>query len=417
MMQSAGCPRCGAPVIPGAPACQRCGASLSAVAPPSSAARIPPIRVCAGCGVIAPLQRSSCAICNTTFGPTPAIASGAEGGAVWARIHESDFVCRGCGLRSPTTVGFGEEIECLRCGLRQAFPPGQWEKGLAAVHAVADLCGPDPEGRFPDPRAPVAAKNPHRSVGLEHTSLEHTESSTIIDGSGVKQLSLRVKASPGHPLCMRCHVPLATQLDGRGNAQTTCSHCGDRAVYALPAGAAEKAPALRAVIGDEHRTDRPAARVASVDASGVAAINCPSCGASLSVARGEELSTCQFCRTTARIARRAWVRAGGEAPPFEPFWVLLEGPSRKRAALAHGRSDDEHEDRDDDDEPIPATVAAGARPRSWDAQTIRMIIGLVTLAAVGLAFGGYKLYEYVSDNYEVGGKGPAKPPPKPKPRR
>ena len=172
------------------------------------------------------------------------------------------------------------------------------------------------------------------------------------------------------------------------------------------------------MVGDEHRTDRPAARVGSVDAAGAAAIHCPSCGASLSVARGEEISTCQFCQTTSRIARRAWVRASGQAPPFEPFWLLMDGPSRKRAALAQGRDDDGDDDDDDDDEGIPATVAVGGRSTFWDAQTIRMVVGLVTLVVVGLVWGGLKLYEYLSENYEIGGGAPARPaPPRGRPRR
>jgi hypothetical protein len=383
-----------------------------------------PLRVCGGCGTIAPLHRQGCAVCNTPFGPATGMAAGGEGFAVWARVHESDFVCRGCGLRSPIPLGFGPEAECLRCGLRQAFPEGQWEKGVAAAHAVADLCGPDPEGRFPDSRAPVGAKNPHRTVGLEHTFLEHTESSTIIDGGGMRQLSLRVKASPGHPLCTRCRAPLNVQLDGRGNAQTVCGRCGERAVYALPAGAGEKAPRLRAVIGEEYRTDRPAAKIGAVDAAGVAAMTCPSCGAGLPVNRGDELATCAFCKTTSRIARRAWGRPSGEAPPFEPFWMLLEGPSPKRAALAAGRrGEDDDDDDDDDDEEvgaaIPSVEMTGPASRGWDTLTVRVVTGVVTVVAVFLIWGGYALYEYVTQNYEIDTGKAAKPaaPAKAKPKR
>jgi hypothetical protein len=121
-------------------------------------------------------------------------------------------------------------------------------------------------------------------------------------------------------------------------------------VYALPAHAAEKAPQLRAVIGAEQRADRPQAKIDKADAAGVAAISCPSCGAALPVTSGADLATCQFCRTTSRIARRAWSRPSGAAPPFEPFWVLLDGPSAKRRKLLGEKDEDDDEDDDDDDE-------------------------------------------------------------------
>jgi hypothetical protein len=362
-----------------------------------------PIRICGHCGTIAPLQRSSCSICQTAFPPQPYGAAGGEGGAVWARVHEADFMCRGCGLRSPTTLSFGEEAECLRCGLHQAFPAGQWEKALARAHGVADLAGPDPEGRFPHPHAPVGARNPHRSVGVEHTYVEHTEQSTIIDGGGVRQLSLRIQASPGHPLCERCQAPLTTQFDGRGHAQTTCPRCGDRAVYALPEGSSAM-PALRAVVGPEFRTDRAAVRLGAVDASGVAAMSCPSCGAGLSVRPGEEMATCQFCKTTSRIARRAWAKAGA-APPFEPFWALFEGPSARRAAVAAGKTgDDEEEDDDDDDDDEVAIPSFTAHPVAMPPPArAGMMLGIVMAAVIMALVGGIVAFQLVMDT-------PARPP-------
>jgi hypothetical protein len=358
-----------------------------------------PIRICGGCGTIAPVQRASCSICQRAFPPQPIVAAGGEGGAVWARIHEADFLCRGCGLRSPMTLTFAAEAECHRCGLHQAFPAGQWDKALARAHGVADLAGPDPEGRFPGP-PPVGAHNPHRSVGLEHTYLEHTEQSTIIDGGGMRQLSLRIQASPGHPLCERCQAPLSTQLDGRGHAQTACPRCGDRAVYALPLGA-DAFPALRAVVGGEHRTDRPAVRLGAVDGSGVAAMSCPSCGAGLSVQPGEEMATCQFCKTTSRIARRAWAQAGA-APPFEPFWVLFEGPSARRAALAAGKDGDDDDAEDDD---VPSIPSFPSGPAAMPPQARSgMMLGVVMAAVIMAVTIGIVSYQLVNDT-------PARPTP------
>jgi hypothetical protein len=166
---------------------------------------------------------------------------------------------------------------------------------------------------------------------------------------------------------------------------------------------------LRAVLSAEQRTDQPVAKIDAVDAAGVAAIRCPSCGAALAATPGAEFATCQYCRTTARIARRAWVRASGAAPPFEPFWVLLDGPSKKRFELAGGGEDD---DEDDDSDPhlmsgAPTMRAPGTS--SWDAQTIRMIVGLVVLVGAGLVWGGIALYQYLEQSYELGGSAPARP--------
>jgi hypothetical protein len=377
--------------------------------PPSLPAPAP-IRVCPGCGVIAPLARTTCVCCNTPFGAAPPVAPGGAGTAVFARVHESDFECRGCGLRSPIPLTFEGEAECLRCGLRQAFAEGQWEEAVAVAHAVADLTGPDPEGRFRGAGGSIAATNPRKTLGVEHTRAESTQSTTIIDGGGMKRLTLRISVSPGHPLCAACHAPLAIALDGRGNAQTT--RCGDRATYTLPARTAEKAPMLRAVLSAEQRTDQPVAKIDAVDAAGVAAIRCPSCGAALAATAGAELATCQYCRTTARIARRAWVRASGAAPPFEPFWLLLEGPSKKRFELAGGGGeDDDDEDEDDSDPHLMAGAPTMRAPgtSSWDAQTIRTIVGLVVLVGAGLVWGGIALYQYMAQNYELGGSAPAKP--------
>jgi hypothetical protein len=384
-------------------------------APPSLHPTPSPIRVCAGCGVIAPVQRSGCSLCGVAFAPVPLVAAGGVGSAVFARIHESDFECRGCGLRSPITVTFEAEVECPRCLLRQAFAPGQWEKALDVAHGVADLCGPDPEGRFAGMGPSIASKNPSKSLGVEHTRTESTQCTTIIDGGGMKRLTLRVSVSPGHPLCPRCHLPLLVTLDGHGGATTECATCSDRATYALPARSAEKAPRLLAVIGEDLRTDRPSAKVDKVDAAGVAALLCPTCGAALPVTTGAELATCGFCHTTSRVARRAWARASSAVPPFEPFWVLLSGPSDQRRKLSGAgaeHDDDADDDGEDDDAAERGAAPAAGGGAGWDAGTIRLVVAIVVLVGVGLVTAGMKLYAYLDANYDLsaaGGRAPPKP--------
>jgi hypothetical protein len=168
------------------------------------------------------------------------------------------------------------------------------------------------------------------------------------------------------------------------------------------------------VIGDEHRTDRPAAKVAAkLDAAGVAALTCPSCGAGLPVEPGADLATCSFCHTTSRVARKGWARASGAAPTFEPFWVLLEGPSKRRRVLQGelASDDDDDDDAGDDDDAesfVPPVMVVPKAP--LDGMTIRMIVGGVIFAVAMLILGGSKLYEYLNAHYDLGGsRAPAKP--------
>jgi hypothetical protein len=52
----------------------------------------------------------------------------------------------------------------------------------------------------------------------------------------------------------------------------------------------------------------------------------------------------------------------------------------------------------------------GPASRGWNTATVRLVIGLVSLAAVVVIIGGYALYEYVTQNYEIDGGKPNKGP-------
>ena len=356
---------------------------------PYAAPSGPPVCICPGCGVIAPSMRQSCLRCNTAFGPAPLAVSGRVGGAIWICITECDFQCRGCGLRSPLH-GFDVdgEVECQRCGLNQAFDTAQWKEALEHVHAVGDLSGPSPEGRNPTPGVSIAAQNPHRTLGVEHTQSEHTQQTTIFSGGGMRQLTLRTAASPGHPLCRKCHAPLDAQPDGRGGLESACPRCGDRARYALPPGTQAIYPALVAVIGEEHRLDRPAVKVGA-GGGGAVAITCPSCGAALPLTSAADLVTCAFCKAVARVPMRAWCRVSGEKARFEPFWVLVAGQSPKRLGLTRGGHDDDDFDHDSDAPAAPAAaVAAEIRQQVQRTQAIVwgvIIAGIVLSVVITLA--------------------------------
>src|SRR5688500_8082797 len=101
--------------------------------------------------------------------------------ASWAalRVH---FQCRGCGLFSPlNSLDVDGEVDCLRCGMRQAFDPGAWTHALEHAHDVADLGGgPTPEGRCARRDVSIAHKNPYVAIPPGQFVESHAAS-----GSGV----------------------------------------------------------------------------------------------------------------------------------------------------------------------------------------------------------------------------------------
>jgi hypothetical protein len=301
-----------------------------AQAAPTSAA--PPLRVCPGCGVIAPTQTTSCTMCGTAFGACAPVVAGGFGNAVWACILECDVPCRACGLRTPVS-GFhlAGEIFCERCGQFQRFLPDQWRGALGHAHEVARFCGPRamglvsprPEQDWLDVRLSMFA-----AIGVTESVAEHTG---IAQPWPQPDYPMRVRVSPGHPLCVKCHEPLGVGLDGSGRMQTTCARCGERAIYALPPGARDLYRPVLGVISSEHRTDRAQAKIDR--AAGLVALRCPSCGAPISVSGPLDVVTCNHCQASSSVPRQAFARPG-IAPVFTPIWVLLDGQYDRIERLA-----------------------------------------------------------------------------------
>lgn len=311
------------------------------------------MRICPGCGIIAPLGRSACSVCNASFAAAP-YAPGRIGSMLFACVHGCDFACTACGKRSPlASLDVDGQVECLCCGLTQAFDAVQWTDALSHAHDVADLCGPHPDGQNPVPGRPVAGRSRHAKIGTEFTSSTNTQNGMIMDGRGTRTHSLRTTVSPGHPLCRTCKVPLEVGVEAGGVTRTRCPRCNDGATYALPATSSSVFGALRGIIAAEQRTDKPVARIAR-GAGGGEAVVCPQCGAALAAGDGE-IVKCTFCsvmvRVPGRLARR---QRQGEPPPMVAFWVLLDGLSPGRKRLMKGRDEDDDEDDDDDDDLPPA---------------------------------------------------------------
>ena len=382
------------------------------------------MRICPGCGIIAPLSRTACGVCSTPFGQG-AVAPGRLGPLLFACIHGADFTCKACGIRSPLgTIELEGQVECWGCGLTQAFDAVQWTDALGHAHDVADLAGPAPEGQNPVPGRPIGGKSQHAKIGAEYTSSTKSQNTFIMDGSGQRTYSLRTTVSPGHPLCKTCRVPLEVTADPAGTTRTRCPRCNDAATYALPANSAATCRTLRGIICGEQRTDQPIARTTR-GAGGVEAPGCPQCGAALAAGDGD-IVKCTFCSITARVpGKLARNQRKGQAPKMDPFWVLLEGLSPGRQKLLRGRSEDE-DDHDDDDDgdhgdddhaasfappphgmPMPGPPPgvptwahpnlqhAPAAPRSNVGLIIGIVVGVVVLG--GLAAGGL-IYSQMEDD-------------------
>jgi hypothetical protein len=217
---------------------------------------------------------------------------------------------------------------CLHCGLEQAFEPMRWRDGLDHAHAIGDL--------FRDGGA-GGLDNPARTVGTTQTGV-----SFLTPGDN----ELLVVASPGAPLCAGCHAPL--EVDVRPQDCTTlCRPCSDQATYALPEGLGFVTRSLRAIVGAEHRTDRPAVKVEESTASAAVAIACPRCSAPLTPSEDSRLMTCAYCKTACRVPDRTWWRLRGGNPTSESMWLLFSGPSPKRQQLALAQQHKQEEEQRD----------------------------------------------------------------------
>jgi hypothetical protein len=330
--------------------------------PQYGAAQPQGMRICLGCGIIAPLGRQACSVCNAPFAAAP-FAPGRIGSMLFACIHACDFTCSACGKRSPlATIDIDGQVECMCCGLSQRFDVVQWTDALGHAHDVADLSGPNPDGQNPVPGRSIAGRSMHAKIGTEYTSSTKTQNSMIMDGQGTRTHSLRTTVSPGHPLCKTCRVPLEVSIDGAGITHARCHRCNESATYALPANAPSVCGALRGMIAGEQRTDQPVARTVRGQGGGEAVV-CPQCGAALAAGEGEMVK-CTFCNMTARVpGKLARRQRQGEPPPMVPFWVLLDGLSPGRKKLLAGKSEDDDDDDDDNSDGFaPGGAPAWAHP-------------------------------------------------------
>ncbi len=304
------------------------------------------MRICHGCGAIAPTERSSCAICHRAFTSGELRAPIRQDRAYWAQIR-TELTCRQCGKKSPIDEpDLDGTINCVHCSTLQAFDMDAWEEGFAHAQSVADLAGPSPEGRGGASGVSIAGRNPFVAIGITNTSATLEMTGMSISGGVMRTRNLSMAVSPGHPLCQQCATPIDASVHG-SRVSTRCPGCGDTAAYEVPREAKGLCRGLLLTIADEHRVDRPEARMNATSAGMVIALHCPSCGGAIEAQQGEHFATCQFCKTSSRIPSRTLLSLKKHKDGATPWWALFHGPSPKRSELERGRDDDDDDDSDE----------------------------------------------------------------------
>jgi hypothetical protein len=195
-------------------------------------------RICAECGAIAATESARCNVCGTAYGPlTPTVPCPVPG-RLWARV-EIVLPCERCQTplaQRPETVGV--PAPCTHCGHSNTLDMGFWDEALHAIHAVVDLSFPDFQGM----NAPLGAHNPFASLGLRESSVD------LPNEMLPSQSPLRMRVSPGAPLCQRCRNPVSVRTTGPGRVTSHCARCDDREAFSVPDVVSARFPSLRALV-------------------------------------------------------------------------------------------------------------------------------------------------------------------------
>ena len=287
------------------------------------------MEICPTCGVIAPTARNTCEVCDGDLAAKRRAPDLAEG-RYWVGVR-CHFQCRSCGHMSPLNfLDMDGSVQCHHCGLDQAFDVQSWGDGLEHAHQVGDLAGPAAEGRHPHPRVSIIGANPMARVGVDRTQATSAQAGTITRDGMTLTRSLRVDASPGHPLCHRCQTPVETHREEH-RVTTRCPNCSAGTVCELPESAEDACDGLCGVHAADMRVDRPQVKLDR--SSGAVAMTCPNCGAGYTDVSEGKLIQCPFCQTVARIPDRFLLRYLDRKPVTETWWLLFEGPSPARREL------------------------------------------------------------------------------------
>ncbi len=287
------------------------------------------VRLCPQCGVVAPQRSQRCLLCELPLGANTLARPEPPEGRVWASVW-CWFRCPTCAVDVPVDDFAAELVPCPGCGtshglrgLRRAFDH---------AHAVADLAGPDPEGRFPDGRVSIAADNPFKAFGVLQ-SVSEDRRDELVTEDGVRRAAVSVRVAPGHPLCDECNTPLSVTADG-GTLTAHCTGCSARFRSRVAPAALAALGAVAGVLSAAHREDRPEAAVERDDDDAPVRFRCPDCTTALGDPAGRRTLTCEMCRLVCVVPAAHWRVRPGDAIPLQRAWVLFEGPSRLRDELS-----------------------------------------------------------------------------------
>jgi hypothetical protein len=296
---------------------------------------VPPVQapasvtLCRSCGIVAPAEGTACEGCNKPLAEVRVQVPAPAPDLTWVAV-KCGFTCNQCKFLAPLDgLDADGAVECAHCGLRQRFDVSAWKTGLEFAHAVGDLAGPEPEGKYPHPSVWIGGDNDYAKVGVTHTFVQ--PKGTVLD--------LDIRAAPGHPVCKRCRVPLSTTVTGPGAVSTRCPTCGDEARYALPDASRNTHARLVGAVADEHRADRPRANATPTQA-GVFSMKCPACGGPLQVQGTDKIQTCGYCKASCFVSAKAMARFNHSTPEPEVWWLLFRGVSEERERLLAATPED-----------------------------------------------------------------------------
>lgn len=292
------------------------------------------MEICGQCGVIAPSEVDKCDACKAALDADGRRAvEDRPDGAYFVQVR-AQYKCKHCEKRSPINgVDVDGTFTCHHCQRDQRADPNVWATGLRFCHEVGDLAGPDPEGRHPNPELSIAGDNKWADIGVKRTRAKLDFSEMTMSAGGIDLRSLFLQVRPGIPLCETCREPLAIRVQAPGKLTAHCDGCNATTPHEVDAKAHRMHKPFLGALADDHRADRPPAKITANQTEGAVLLECPGCGAALQPEAKERFVTCAFCNAPSKIPSRQRAQLFTEGVELVPFWVLFQGNSPARRKL------------------------------------------------------------------------------------
>jgi hypothetical protein len=296
-------------------------------------------------------------MCGARPSATPPSARIDIGAPYWVAVR-CEFTCRLCRHQAPLNHFDADgSVQCVGCGTEQRFELAQWRDLVQHAHAVGDLAGQPPEAT-----GLLADQNPYECIGVTNQCMELDRQAGSED-----ELDLKIKAAPGHPLSQEDQLLL--QLEARDGSELSLRHPRNGAVSTYETPRRARDLGVRGVIAAQHRKGGAVAR-SSGGAAGLA-LTCPTCSAPLESSALGTVVTCTFCSASVIVPVAALRAIGHTTIPSAVWWMLFEGPSKRRKQLLVARKADERkaegarrwaETKADKERQRALSRAAGSRP-------------------------------------------------------